>query len=104
VEPDRERRHGPRSAYGVGGAGARDHQARRRENPRAMRDLDRLIDLVREAEIVRCDDQAVGAQCAGSLWARRKAKNSTPSRSRRFIICGLLIISPTIEAIFGTRK
>jgi hypothetical protein len=27
-----------------------------------------------------------------------------PSRSRRFIICGLRTISPTIEAIFGARK
>ena len=36
--------------------------------------------------------------------SRRNWKNSTPSRSRRFIICGLRTISPTIEAIFGARK
>ena len=36
--------------------------------------------------------------------ARRNWKNSTPSRSRRFIICGERTISPTIAAIFGARK
>ena len=36
--------------------------------------------------------------------SRRNWKNSTPSRSRRFIICGLRTISPTMEAIFGARK
>jgi hypothetical protein len=35
---------------------------------------------------------------------RRNWKNSTPSRSRRFIISGLRIISPTSEAIFLRRK
>jgi hypothetical protein len=36
--------------------------------------------------------------------SRKNLKNSIPSRSRRFIISGLLTISPTIEAIFGARK
>jgi len=36
--------------------------------------------------------------------SRRNWKNSTPSRRRRFIICGLRTISPTIDAIFGARK
>ena len=36
--------------------------------------------------------------------SRRNWKNSTPSRNRRFIICGLRTISPTIDAIFGARK
>ncbi len=36
--------------------------------------------------------------------SRRNWKNSTPSRSRRFIICGLRTISPTMAAIFGARK
>ena len=64
--------------------------------------LDRRVDLLGEAKIVGGDDQA--AQVAGSRCARRKAKNSMPSRRRRFIICGLLTISPTIAAIFGARK
>jgi hypothetical protein len=65
-------------------------------------DLDGVVDLFGKAEVVRRDDQAV--QCASSLCWRRKAKNSTPSRKRRFIICGLRIISPTIAAILGARK
>src|SRR5262249_43486422 len=36
--------------------------------------------------------------------SRRKWKNSTPSRSRRFIIAGLITISPTIDAILPDRK
>src|SRR3954463_6402741 len=43
-------------------------------------------------------------QCAGSRRSRRKRKNSSPSRRRRFIISGLMIISPTIAAILGARK
>ena len=40
-----------------------------------------------------------------AVWrSRRNWKNSTPSRKRRFIICGLRTISPTMEAIFGARK
>ena len=35
---------------------------------------------------------------------RRNWKNSTPSRSRRFIISGLAIISATMDAIFDGRK
>ena len=60
-----------------------------------------------------------GAAAAGSLdlivaetltvqatfWrSRRKWKNSMPSRRRRLIISGDMIISPTIEAIFDGRK
>src|SRR5215470_1203807 len=38
------------------------------------------------------------SQCAGSRRSRRKRKNSSPSRRRRFIISGLMIISPTMDA------
>ena len=50
--------------------------------------------------------QDTDGEGAYAAWcrSRRKWKNSTPSRSRRFIICGLRTISPTIEAIFGARK
>ena len=41
---------------------------------------------------------------AARCRSRRNWKNSTPSRSRRFIICGLRTISPTMDAIFGARK
>ena len=64
--------------------------------------LNRLIDLIGEAEIVRGDDQIF--QCAISRRSRRKRKNSIPSRRRRFIMSGLMAISPTIEAILLGRK
>ena len=41
---------------------------------------------------------------AMSRRSRKKRKNSTPSRKRRFIISGLRTISPTMAAIFGARK
>ncbi len=43
-------------------------------------------------------------QCAISRRSRRKRKNSIPSRRRRFIISGLVAISPRIEAILPGRK
>lgn len=82
--------------------GACDHEACGGEDAPLMRDLDGVIDLRREPEIVGGDDEL--SQCAGSPRWRRKRKNSTPSRRRRFIMSGLMIISPTIEAILGARK
>ena len=43
-------------------------------------------------------------QTARSRRSRRKRKNSTPSRSLRFIMSGLRTISPTMAAILGARK
>ena len=53
--------------------------------------LDRVIDLARSAEIVGGDDEAFMAwpgRRASRAWrrSRRNWKNSTPSRSRRFIM------------------
>ena len=90
-----------RAGDGIGRGGARHHQAGSRQNPVAMGPFDRCIHFRRGAEIIRRDDQLFQA------WlrrARRKWKNSTPSRSRRFIISGLAIISRTIDAIFDGRK
>ena len=67
-----------------------------------MRDLDGLVDLFRKAEVVGGDDQSF--QSAASRRSFRNWKNSTPSRRRRFIICGERTISLTIAAIFGARK
>jgi hypothetical protein len=67
-----------------------------------MRALNRLVDFVGEAEVVCRDDQVF--QCAVSCRSRKKRKNSTPSRRRRFMTSGLLTISPTIEAILPGRK
>jgi hypothetical protein len=78
------------------------HQARRCQDSFDMRALNGLVDLVGEAEIIRRDDQIF--QCAVSCRSRKKRKNSTPSRTRRFITSGLLTISPTIEAILLGRK
>ena len=77
------------------------HQACRAQDSLPVRQLDRFIDLGREPEVVSGDDEML--QAATSRW-RKNLKNSTPSRSRRFIISGLRTISPTIDAIFGARK
>ena len=79
-----------------------DHQACRCQDAFDMRALDRLIDFVGETEVVGRDDQIF--QCAVSCRSRKKWKNSTPSRKRRFITSGLLTISPRIEAILPGRK
>ena len=69
-----------------------------------MGGFDGLVDRDVAAEIVGADDQLPGRlprlvpQLAISRW-RRNWKNSRPSRTRRRIICGLLIISASSEAI-----
>ena len=78
-----------------------DHQARRGKDALPMRQFNTGVDLGREPEIVGSDDEALQSATSRS---RKNLKNSIPSRSRRFIISGLRTISPTIEAIFGTRK
>ena len=102
MQPDAQVRQPPRPLDRVGSCGATDHEACRAQNTAPVRFLDGGIDRFAEAEVVRRDYQPV--QCAISRRSRRKEKNSTPSRSRRIIICGLRTISPMIEAIFGARK
>ena len=63
----------------------------------AMRLFDRLVDCRVVPEIVGADDQL--PQLVLSRL-RKNWKNSTPSRRRRRIICGLFTISATSEAIF----
>ena len=111
-------------------AGAATIRLAQVEDAVAVRSLDRLVDGDVAPEIVGADDQPprvafvsrdsrtnvaesrqTGSrsqpsrvrQPAISRW-RRNWKNSTPSRSRRRIICGLRIISATSEAIFCRRK
>src|SRR6266571_2883592 len=86
----------------VPGGATCHHEACGGEDAALVRDLDGVVDLRREPEIVGGDDEMF--QCAGSRRSRRKRKNSTPSRKRRFIMSGLMIISPTMDAIFGARK
>ena len=76
-----------------------DHQAGAGQDTVAMRRLDRLVDRSVAAEIVGGNDQPLQRGPSAVAW-RRNWKNSTPSRSRRRIICGLRSISPTSEAIF----
>ena len=102
MQTDSKPRQAPRQLYGSGRRWRSDHQARCRQDPFNMRALDRLVDLVGETEVVGRDDQIF--QCAVSCRSRRKRKNSTPSRRRRFITSGLLTISPTIEAILPGLK
>jgi hypothetical protein len=102
VQPNAQIGQPPRPLDGVRRRGSADHEARRAQDAAPVRFLDGGVDRFAEAEVVRRDYQLV--QCASSRRSRRKEKNSTPSRSRRIIICGLRSISPMIEAIFGARK
>ena len=95
-------RHPLRTPNRIRRGRTRDHQAGRAENSVAMGRFNRIIDFDRQAEVVRSDDEMI--QCAIPLRSRRKAKNSTPSRRRRFIISGLMTISETMDPIFDARK
>ena len=102
MQPDSKPRQATRELHRPGRRRRSNHQARCGENTFNMRALDRLVDLVGETEIIGRDDQIF--QCAVSCRSRKKRKNSTPSRRRRFMTSGLLTISPTIEAILPGRK
>src|SRR6185503_2538440 len=107
MQANTQRRHPPRTRHRVRSTRTGDHQARGRENAVAVRRLDRIVHFERGPEIVSRDYESsegpTGAQ-AVSRRVRRKRKNSTPSRRRRFIISGLATISATIEAILEGRK
>ena len=102
MKADAQARHMPGPRHRVGRGGLCRHQARRRQDAVAKRLLDGLVDLGRQPEIIGRNDEML--QLASSLRSLRKWKNSTPSRRRRFIICGLRTISPTMEAILPERK
>ena len=101
MQADAQIRQTTGARHGVSRGGGADHQARGRQNAAPVRFLDGFVDGGIEPEIVRADDQA--SQLAISRL-RRNWKNSTPSRNRRRIISGLLIISATREAILPRRK
>ena len=102
MQPDAQVRQPARPLDRIRGCGPANHEACRAQDAALVRFLNGGVDRFAEAEVVRRDYQPV--QCASSRRSRRKEKNSTPSRSRRIIICGLRTISPMIEAIFGARK
>jgi len=112
MQSDAKRRQASRARDRVTDGCAAHHQACGGKDAARVGDLDRFVDLARGTEVVRRDDQLprtggharVGRQCAVCRRSRRNWKNSTPSRSRRVIICGLVIISPTIDAILPLRK
>jgi hypothetical protein len=85
------------AGHRIGRGLPRDHQTSGGQDAVSMGFFDCLVDRRIEAEIIGTDDQAL--QLAISR-PRRNWKNSTPSRSRRRIICGLFTISATSEAIF----
>jgi len=101
MQADPQVRQATGTGYRVSRGGRADHQARSRQNAVLVGLLDSFVDGGVEPEIVGADDQA--PQLAISRL-RRNWKNSTPSRSRRRIISGLLIISATSEAILPRRK
>jgi hypothetical protein len=102
MQPDSKARQAPRKLHSPGRRRRSNHQTGGGQNAFDMRPLNRLVDFIGEAEVVGRDDQIF--QCAVSCRSRKKRKNSTPSRRRRFITSGLLTISPTIEAILPGRK
>ena len=97
MQTDVKLRQSARTRHRIGRSIPPDHQARGGEDPLSMRLFDRLVDCRVEPEIVGADDQL--PQLAISRL-RKNWKNSTPSRRRRRIICGLFTISATSEAIF----
>jgi len=102
VQPDTQRRKAAGALDRIGDGGPAHHQTGGAQDAAGVRYFDGAIDFGRQAEVVGGDDQRL--QCALCRRSRRNWKNSTPSRSRRFIISGLLAISPTIDAIFERRK
>ncbi len=102
MKPDPQARQSLGALDRVGHGRARDHQAGRTQYTVAVRLLDRLVDCTIGAEIVGGNDQLL--QATASLRRRRKSKNSTPSRSRRFIMSKSRSISATIEPILRGRK
>jgi hypothetical protein len=70
VQADAERRQTARTFNGVVDRCAVYHQACRRQDAARMCELDRRVDLWRDAEIIGRDDQRL--QCALSLRSRRK--------------------------------
>lgn len=101
MQSDAKRWHATRTFHRIGYRRRSYHQTGRGNYPVAMAPLNRLIDFRRRPKVIGSDNEIFQA------WprlARRNWKNSTPSRSRRFIICGLASISATIDAIFDGRK
>jgi hypothetical protein len=101
MQPDAQAGHEARALHRIRGGRRGDHQAGARKHTIPMGRLDRIVHRNVQAEIVGADDDS--PQLA-SCRSRRKWKNSTPSRSRRFIIVGLRTISLTIETILPVRK
>ena len=101
MQPHPERRQRPGTDDGVVRRLGADHQARGVEHPVPVPLLDRLVDGDGRAEIVARNDQALQDWISRAL---RKCMNSTPSRSRRFIMSQLLSISSVMSAIFRGRK
>ena len=61
MQSDSKLPHAARTPYCIGGRSSRYHEAGCRQNSAGMRRLDRFIDLVRCAEIIRGHDQALHA-------------------------------------------
>ncbi len=78
------------------------HQACGRQDAIAVGDFHRFVDFACRAEIIGGDDEFLQAAC--SRRSLRNWKNSTPSRSLRFIMSVERSISPTMEAILPGRK
>ena len=90
MQPDGKAGQAFGPGHRIGGFGCGHHQAGGGENSILVGGLDRLVNGKRETEIVAGDNQAFQ-----TVFSRphRKRKNSTPSRSCRFITCQSLHMS-----------
>jgi hypothetical protein len=114
VQPDPQAGTAVRGGDGFGGGRGCHHQAGGIENAIMKGALDCGIDAGMQAEIVGGNDQSASKPGHSAPFfilaarqapcARRKRKNSTPSRSRRFVMSQLRSISRTISQIFAGRK
>src|ERR1700739_248031 len=111
MQADPQARQRPGPLDGVLYSGCADHQACSGQYSVSAGKLDSFVDTLMQTEVISRDDQpatrlrgATGYAVHHASWARRKRKNSTPSRRRRFIMSHLEIISRRISQIFDCRK
>lgn len=107
MQADRERRQPPRAFDRIPAAGAPTIRLAAFSTPsRCARSTAALTrGCSPKSSAVKISARAAGCVATNQAsCARRKRKNSTPSRRRRFIMSQLVSISRTISQIFDGRK
>lgn len=99
MEAEAQPRHRSGPPHGISGGGSRDHEAGGGQNARSVSLLDRLIDLRREAEIIRRDDEPVQRRILARPAGRGGLSARCPFGSERSAMRGMInIMSP----MYGT--